>query len=428
MAIFNFSKKLSNSEKEDFNREILEVNHVRARNLSLLLIVISVISIFVMDKTNLQKGLENVSLGYRWLFYLHVILGITMLITLSMSLFKLRLPFADSNWWGKVLNFSFCLTIVIIGALFSVNDQLIDGKITVYILSLFVVAMINYFHPVTSLIIYLSSFIIFVLGITKFQTDSVILKGEYVNSAIILIIAWFMSSILYYSKVTEFVDRRTIKRQRDQLEQANFNLSSANIALRESLRALDESQDMIFSLAMALESKDKYTRGHSERVAEYALVLADHLGLNEEDKKSLWGAAILHDIGKIGIPDAILNKSSRLSDEEWEVMKTHPERGEVICSKLKFAKEILPIIRHHHERYDGTGYPDRLKGENIPFLARIVAIADMVDAVTSERSYRLDQTLEASLLELERNLGTQFDPVLAKAFVNLHKNKTSEAL
>ncbi|GAB6173000.1 hypothetical protein JCM15765_24780 [Paradesulfitobacterium aromaticivorans] len=192
--------------------------------------------------------------------------------------------------------------------------------------------------------------------------------------------------------------------------------------------ALDESQNIIFTLTLAMESKDAYTHGHSERVAEYSLELARYLNLGETDQVHLYRAAILHDIGKIGIPDAILNKPSILTSDEWLIMKSHPERGETICSRLNFTKEILPIIRHHHEHYDGTGYPDGLRGESIPFLARIVSIADMVDAITSRRPYRSARTLGQALEELRKHKGTQFDPILVEAFIELYKNKINSGV
>lgn len=208
-----------------------------------------------------------------------------------------------------------------------------------------------------------------------------------------------------------------------ELEKKNNQLSVTNEELNESLSALDESQNMIFTLTLTLESKDSNTRGHSERVAEYVHSLADFLDLPETDKKNIWRAAILHDIGKIGIPDIILNKSSGLTEDEWEIMKSHPVRGESICSKLKFAREILPIIRHHHEHYNGAGYPDGLIGESIPYLARIVSVADTVDAMTSPRNYRLPVTMEEAVEELKRCAGTQFDPAIVEAFVEVYKLK-----
>nr|WP_282433772.1 HD-GYP domain-containing protein [Desulfosporosinus sp. I2] len=179
----------------------------------------------------------------------------------------------------------------------------------------------------------------------------------------------------------------------------------------------------MFTLALALESKDAYLHGHSKRVTDYAVELGRFLNLSEIDQVNIYRAAILHDIGKIGVPDAILNKPSALVSEEWSIMKSHPERGEAICSKLNFAREILSIIRHHHERYDGKGYPDGLSGEDIPFIARLISIADTVDAITSSRPYRLAGTFEQVLEELQKSAGTQFDPVLVATFISLYNSK-----
>jgi putative nucleotidyltransferase with HDIG domain len=247
------------------------------------------------------------------------------------------------------------------------------------------------------------------------QTNTVIFKANLVNCGIILIVGWSVSVILYSMRVQEFVSQKTIEAQ--------------NKMLKDSLEALDESQNLILSLNAALESKDAYTGGHSERVAKYAVELAKHMGLSEADQVLLLRAATLHDIGKIGIPDAILNKSGSLSQDEWLVMCSHPEKSESICSKLKFTHDALPIIRHHHEKYDGTGYPDRLKGDQIPYLARIVSIADAVDAITSNRSYRPARPMQVALEELERGSGTQFDPELVNAFLSLqHLKKLEESV
>ncbi len=281
----------------------------------------------------------------------------------------------------------------------------------------------NNFKPLTSLGIYLINYSIFVIGITFIQENPAILRGHYINGTILAVVAWFLSIILYYAKVRDFLSRKTIEQQKGELEEANQQLTATNHKLHQSLYALDESQNIIFTLALALESKDPYSHGHSERVTDYALELARFLNLSEVDQVNIYRAAILHDIGKIGIPDAILNKPYALASEEWLIMKSHPERGETICSKLNFAREILPIIRHHHERYDGKGYPDGLSGENIPFLARLVSIADTVDAITSSRPYRSAGTFEEVLEELQKCAGTQFDPVLVNAFVAFHNAK-----
>ena len=218
-------------------------------------------------------------------------------------------------------------------------------------------------------------------------------------------------------KIQDFINRKTIEQKSKEVEASNNELIEINNRLEASLQALDESQNVIFTLASALESKDTYTRGHSERVANYALQLAHTLGLSVKDQETVWRAAQLHDIGKIGIPDAILNKPSKLNEKEWEIMRSHPEMGETICSTLSFARDFLPLIRHHHERFDGTGYPDGLCGEEIPFLARIITIADAVDAITSQRSYRPSRTIDYALEELAKGKGSQFDPAIVQAFI-----------
>lgn len=207
--------------------------------------------------------------------------------------------------------------------------------------------------------------------------------------------------------------------QRDELEAQKEQLISLNSQLYESMKALDDSQSIIYALAVAVETKDQYTRGHSERVADYSVELARAMGKDAEELVILQGAAILHDIGKIGISDAILGHPGALNFEELQQIKNHPAIGERICSSLKFAQEMLPIILHHHEHYDGHGYPDGLQGDDIPILARVVAIADAYDAMTSDRPYRFGMPDEKALAILEQGAGTQWDPGLVRMFVEM---------
>jgi putative nucleotidyltransferase with HDIG domain len=177
--------------------------------------------------------------------------------------------------------------------------------------------------------------------------------------------------------------------------------------------------DTLKTLVSTIEAKDAYTRHHSQRVTEVALAVARRVGCSEEDCESISFAGILHDIGKIGIRDSILQKTSRLTGEEYEVIKTHPSRGDAIIEPLGLIDSERRIIRHHHERLDGRGYPDGLKGDEIPYLTRIVSIADAFDAMTSTRSYR--QALEVSVVasELRKNSGAQFAPDLVDAMLEL---------
>jgi HD-GYP domain-containing protein (c-di-GMP phosphodiesterase class II) len=168
------------------------------------------------------------------------------------------------------------------------------------------------------------------------------------------------------------------------------------------------------ALVGAVEAKDPCTRHHSVRVSEYAQTLGARLGLPPTLLESLRTAAILHDVGKIGIPDAVLRKPGPLTAEEYDVVKRHPDTGLRILGHASFLSAELPIIRHHHERYDGCGYPSRLAGAQIPLGARILAVADALDAMLSTRTYRENADLAGARRELQRCAGTQWDPDVVK--------------
>jgi putative two-component system response regulator len=173
----------------------------------------------------------------------------------------------------------------------------------------------------------------------------------------------------------------------------------------------------IDSLVRTVEARDLYTSGHSQRVRHYALLLADRLGLNRQLRGHLSLSAKLHDIGKLGVPEDVLHKPSRLSPEEWQVVREHPVIGERILKPIIRHPAILAAIRGHHERLDGKGYPDGLKGDDLPFLARIIAIADTFDALTSKRPYRDALPVSDALEELRAGIGTQFEPDLVRVFL-----------
>ena len=175
--------------------------------------------------------------------------------------------------------------------------------------------------------------------------------------------------------------------------------------------------ETVTSLALAIDAKDHYTQGHSQKVSAYAVVIAKALEMTEPEVEEIRLAALLHDIGKVGIPESILNKSGPLDASEWETMKTHTELGAKILEPLQAMDRIRLMVRHHHEFYDGTGYPDRLDGKNIPYGARLIAIADAYDTITSERTYKKARTSEDAFSELERCAANQFDPELVQLFV-----------
>ncbi|MDD3147271.1 MAG: GAF domain-containing protein [Candidatus Riflebacteria bacterium] len=198
---------------------------------------------------------------------------------------------------------------------------------------------------------------------------------------------------------------------------SQISVSLYNAQLYEDLEASYLSA--VRALANSIDAKDAYTRGHSERVARYSMEIGRAMGLTTDEIKNLHIGALLYDIGKIGIAEAIINKNSKLTDEEYQEIKTHPSRGAAIIEPAKFLKEKVPLIRFHHERYDGRGYPDGLKGEEIPLMARIVCCADSFDAMTSKRAYRDTMPLEEARKELIKCSGTQFDPRVVNAFLEV---------
>ncbi len=178
----------------------------------------------------------------------------------------------------------------------------------------------------------------------------------------------------------------------------------------------------IYALAATVDAKDHYTYGHSKKVSKYASAIAEALGYSEERRSIIQTAGLLHDIGKIGVSDKILGKQGSLNEEEWEPIRSHPDMGVSIIKNVESLKDCLPAIQYHHERYDGRGYPTGLKGDNIPLDARILAVADSYDAMTSQRPYRSkSSTVEEALTELINCAGTQFDPNIVRIFVKLMK-------
>ena len=174
------------------------------------------------------------------------------------------------------------------------------------------------------------------------------------------------------------------------------------------------SMQIVQTLVKTIDAKDSYTNGHSARVAQYAVMLATRMGFNEEELGRLEYTALLHDVGKIGVSDAILNKKGKLTEEEYAIIKEHSKVGAQILSTITELPDVAVGARCHHERYDGKGYPDGLKGEEIPLFARIIAVADSYDAMTSKRSYRAALPQEVVRQEISQGIGTQFDPRIAK--------------
>ena len=209
------------------------------------------------------------------------------------------------------------------------------------------------------------------------------------------------------------------------LRTAKMNGKNQSVVYHEEIleQQIKGSEEMnmatIYALTAAIDAKDHFTFGHSQRVARYACAIAEEVGRTKEEIELIRQASLLHDIGKIGIPEHILTKQTGLTDEEYETIKRHVDMSITIIKYLPAFSHVIPAVMGHHERWDGFGYPRKIAGENIPFPARCIAIADAFDAITSDRHYKSFQDVEHAIEEIERNAGTQFDPVLAHAFVRV---------
>jgi putative nucleotidyltransferase with HDIG domain len=177
------------------------------------------------------------------------------------------------------------------------------------------------------------------------------------------------------------------------------------------------------SLISITEAKDPYTKGHTERVAAYSMAIANRLSFNEEQLRTVMFGALLHDIGKMGVLEKIISKAGPLTEEEWALMRAHPVVGAQIVEKMEFLTGTIDIVRHHHESWNGKGYPDGLQGEAIPLMARVVTVADSFDAMTTDRPYRRALSLDEAVRRLEEGSGTQFDAALVKVFVKYVREK-----
>lgn len=232
-----------------------------------------------------------------------------------------------------------------------------------------------------------------------------VLLSYFTASIAVMVVLFSMESPDYRMLVRTIDELDALRKSLDQEVKRQTKVAEER---REKMERL--SDQVIVTLAKTIDAKDKYTNGHSERVAKYSREIARRMGLSEQKQEEIYFMGILHDIGKIGIPDTIINKTEKLTDEEYQMIKRHPEIGEEILKNITEIPNISLGAKYHHEKYDGGGYPNRAAGEEIPLEARIIGIADAYDAMASTRSYRDVLPQEVVRAEIEKGRGTQFDP------------------
>jgi putative nucleotidyltransferase with HDIG domain len=257
----------------------------------------------------------------------------------------------------------------------------------------------------------LIAMVIILLTIKNWKHLKLVERIEFMMFEILPIVGVILQTFIYGISITTVFNTISIF-----LVFLTYELEAADYAVKKERRLFDQ---MISAFAKAIDKKDKYTGGHSSRVAKYSVMIAERIGLSKKEIDVIWRMALLHDIGKIGIPDAIINKTGKLTDEEFAVIKSHPAMGSEILETITEKPELLIGARWHHERFDGKGYPDHKKGHEIPLEARIIGMADSYDAMTSNRSYRSYLPQEVVRSEVEKNAGTQFDPDIAQVMLKI---------
>jgi putative nucleotidyltransferase with HDIG domain len=248
---------------------------------------------------------------------------------------------------------------------------------------------------------------------------------------IILAAGLLLISVSAYFLAAHFNNRvdqlaKTILSQKSNDEITRLAVRMHSLSLTEDYEREFMLIPAIEALTNALEAKDNYTFGHSSEVATISMDVARELKLPQDELFKLNVASILHDVGKIGIPDQVLNKPDKLTSDEYDLIKLHPSIGAKIIASIPSPAEIATIIRHHHARWDGTGYPDSLEGNGIPLGSRIIAVADCYQAIISDRPYRKGRSHEEAVEEIRRCSGSQFDPFIVEAFLRVYGNKTAE--
>ncbi|MCQ2770873.1 MAG: HD-GYP domain-containing protein [Clostridia bacterium] len=320
-----------------------------------------------------------------------------------------------------LLNATMLVINAFTGTLFSfVNHEYVRGPLFIA----------NYLVPTLCILYFVALTLIFSKNLNRRQITANLLLAVVVITCtviqmfffpdILLIMFGFSIADLLLLFSLETPDYQELEYLRKNLE--NEVKRQTEVIYKKELEISKLSLEIVRALADAIDAKDEYTKGHSARVAQYSVKLAEKIGMSDDDISRLRYIAVLHDVGKIGIPDIVLNKPGRLTEEEFQIIKSHTTIGFDILKNITTLEEVDYIAQSHHERFDGSGYPLGLKGTDIPFMSRIISIADSYDAMSTNRVYRDSLSREVIREELIKGKGTQFDPALVDEFLELFDN------
>lgn len=376
--------------KEEYESVVDEIISQNRRNIALYSLVLCAIFLILFGVSFFAPSIENNRFSY-----LFIGIGAAVMSVLLFTVATKKL------WVGTVLTYVF-MTVMFAFAIYIGTVTGAEDPAIAFCVFIALAPFWTYDYALRSIIYRAMAIIVFFTFAFIYKEPSVVVVDiidvitySIVSTAISLLYQRTVSGAYFLRKNM----KNEIKEKTAQIERLSFQSISA--------------------MANSIDAKDKYTNGHSSRVAKYSKIIAEKVGMSEEMQDSIFYIALLHDVGKIGIPDTIINKPDKLSDQEYEVVKKHPVIGYDILKEIEELPGIAIGARSHHERYDGNGYPDGLKGEEIPEIARIIAVADAYDAMTSNRSYR--KLLEQKVVreEIVKGKGTQFDPKFAEVMLEI---------
>ena len=364
-----------------FRGNTSQIGYWMVRITNFLVFFLTLVIIYSFNEYLIDLCSPNVP---KWLDYTRIILFIGEILIILSQFMELYYYFDENNIYHRGPGFVVCYLFPLI----TMSIQLIV-----------IIRNRKRFSNFLFIPILLFSAIPFIASILQFFLYGISLTNITIVG---LIVVLYVFSILDANTIIETAHNKEVE-----LLKSEYEMSKS--LLMQTAEAL----------ASAIDAKDSYTNGHSMRVANYSVMLAKCSGKTEDECEKIRIIALLHDVGKIGVPDAVINKEGKLTDEEFKMIKEHPTIGFDILSKIKISPQLSVGAHYHHEKYDGSGYPDGLKGDNIPEVARLIAVADAYDAMTSKRSYRDALPQEYVRTELVKGIGTQFDPTYAWLMIGL---------
>ena len=392
--------------KEEYLSIVDDINERNNKILTFCNLLASIVMLFLYIGSHFIDSISTLSDTYLIIFI------VTLLMTF---IFGKIVP--SGRVYGAIFNYIFNTLLLSFG-IYIGTIKAPEEPATVFIVLISILPLITHETILSSLIYRLFMCLVFCV-IASFYKDRELIIVDLINTICFLLFTSALMGFAQQVQARAYYLKHNL--QKEVLIKTKEIEERTKTVERISLEAMT-------AMAAAIDAKDKYTNGHSERVAIYSRMIAEKLGKTAEELQTIYFIALLHDVGKIGIPDQIINKPSKLSDEEYAIIKTHPSIGYNILKEIEDLPDIAIGARFHHERYDGKGYPLGLSGEGIPEIARIIAVADSYDAMTSNRSYRSHMEQAKVYDEIQKGRGTQFDPQFADIMLNIMKMDTKYML